>query len=53
MGPDASLRVVNSSHRPIVAALDVEMTAFHHARRLTLVLDGSEVQTMRVEPRAG
>ncbi|HMF61012.1 MAG TPA: 6-pyruvoyl-tetrahydropterin synthase-related protein, partial [Vicinamibacterales bacterium] len=53
MGPDASLRVVNTSHRPIVAALDVEMTAFHRARRLTLVLDGSEVRTLLVEPRRG
>ncbi len=51
MGPEASLRVVNTSHRPIVAALDVDMTAFHRARRLTLVLDGSEVQTILVAPQ--
>jgi hypothetical protein len=51
MGPEASWNVVNSSDRPILAAVDVEMTAFHGARRLTLLLDGCEVQTLMVEER--
>lgn len=51
MGPDASWTIVNSSHRPIVATVDVEVTAFHDARRLTLRLDGGDVQTLLVEPR--
>jgi hypothetical protein len=52
MGPEASWKVVNRSDRSVVAALDVEITAFHGARRLKLLLDGGEVQTLVVaEPR--
>lgn len=53
MGPNASWTVVNRSHRPILAALALEMTAFHHRRRLALLLDGTEVQTLTIEPRRG
>lgn len=48
MGSEASWTVVNRSDRPIVAGVDVEMNAFHRARRLKLLLDGSEVQTLMV-----
>jgi hypothetical protein len=51
MGPQASWIIVNKSDRPVVAALDVEMTAFHGARRLQLLLDGKEAQTLVVEER--
>ncbi|MBA2260632.1 MAG: hypothetical protein H0W18_17225 [Acidobacteria bacterium] len=53
MGPEASWKVVNRSDRPIIAAVDVEMTAFHGARRLKLLLDGREVQTLIVQERRG
>ena len=36
--------------RPIVATLDVELWAFHRARRMELLLDGHRVQTLVVEP---
>lgn len=50
MGPDASWKIVNTSARPIVAAIALEMSAFHQARRLELRLDGHSVQTLVVEP---
>ena len=50
MGPDASWKIVNTSARPIVAAIDLEMSAFHRARRMELRLDGHPVQTLVVEP---
>ena len=50
MGPDASWKIVNTSGRPIVAAIDLEMSAFHRARRMELRLDGHPVQTLVVEP---
>jgi hypothetical protein len=50
MGGDAGWRVVNTSPRPIVAALGLEMSAFHRARRMELLLDGLRVQTLVVEP---
>jgi hypothetical protein len=50
MGPDASWTVVNISARPIVAAIGLEISAFHRARRMELRLDGHSVQTLVVEP---
>jgi len=50
MGPDASWRIVNTGARPIVAAISLELSAFHRARRLELRLDGRQVQTVVVEP---
>ena len=50
MGPDASWKIVNTSGRPIVAAIDLEISAFHRARRMELRLDGHPVQTLVVEP---
>jgi hypothetical protein len=51
MGPDASWTIVNSSRRPVVASVEVEMTAFDERRRVTLLLDGVNVQALPVEPR--
>jgi hypothetical protein len=48
MGPEASWIVVNRTDRPIVVALDAEMSAFHGARRLEILLDGRHVQTLLV-----
>jgi hypothetical protein len=49
MRPEASWTIVNGSDRPILAGVDVEMAAFHGARRLKLLLDGREVHTLAVE----
>jgi hypothetical protein len=49
MEPEASWTIVNSSERPIAAAVDVDLTAFRGARRLTIRLDGSDVQTLTAE----
>jgi hypothetical protein len=50
MGADAAWTIVNASNRPVVASLDLEMSAFHRARRLELRLDGHPVQTLIVAP---
>jgi hypothetical protein len=49
MGPEASWTIVNRSDRPIVAAVDVEMAAFHGARLLKLLLDGRQVHTLAID----
>jgi hypothetical protein len=48
MGSKASWTIVNMTARPIVALVDVEMTAFHGARRLNVLLDGAHVQALTV-----
>jgi hypothetical protein len=53
MDRDASWVVVNRSDRTIVAGLDLEGVAFHHARRLTARLDGSDAQTLTVAVQRG
>ena len=53
MGGDAAWTIVNTRAQPIVATLDVELSAFHRARRLEMLLDGrpvENVQTLVVEP---
>jgi hypothetical protein len=50
MGADAAWTIVNTTARPIVATLGLEMSAFHRARRMELLLDGRHVQTLVVEP---
>jgi hypothetical protein len=50
MGADASWTIVNTGARPIVAALGLDMSAFHVAREMALRLDGQPVQTLVVEP---
>jgi hypothetical protein len=49
MGADAAWTIVNTGSRPIVANLGLEMSSFHHARRLELLLDGRPVQALAVE----
>jgi hypothetical protein len=51
MEPEASWRVVNTRSRTVVAAVDIEMTAFRGPRALTLLLDGVEVQRLSVDDR--
>ncbi len=48
MGPEASWRIVNGSHRVVVATVDVEMSAFQRPRSVTLLLDGRRVQTLTI-----
>jgi hypothetical protein len=50
MGADAAWTIVNTRPRPVVATLSLEMSAFHHTRRMVLLLDGRVVQTLDVEP---
>ena len=50
MGTAAAWTVVNTSSRPVVATLALEMSAFHRPRRMEVRLDGSAVQTLAVEP---
>jgi hypothetical protein len=50
MGADAAWTIVNTGTRPIVAVLNLEMSAFHRARGLELLLEGRHVQTFVVEP---
>jgi hypothetical protein len=49
MGAGAAWTIVNTSARPVIATLGLEMSAFHGARRLELRLDGRPVQTLVVE----
>lgn len=49
MGADAGWAVVNASPKPIVATLDVELSAFHRSRTLALLLDARPVETLVVE----
>jgi hypothetical protein len=50
MGADAAWTIINTSARPVIATLGLEMSAFYSARRLELRLDGRPVQTLVVEP---
>ena len=50
MGADAAWTIANTSRRPIIATLGLEISAFHHARRMDLLLDGRHVQTLLVQP---
>jgi hypothetical protein len=50
MGKDGAWTIVNTSAQPIVTTLDIELSAFHNARRMELLLDGRDLQTLVVEP---
>ena len=50
MGPHASWTVVNSSARALLASVDLETNPIHESRRLTIVLDGTEVQDVVIDP---
>jgi CRP-like cAMP-binding protein len=50
MSADAAWTVVNISGGPIVAALDLELSAFQRQRRLILIFDGHVIQTLAVDP---
>ena len=50
MGKHAAWTIVNTSTQPIVTTLGIELSAFHRARHMELLLDGRHVQTVVVEP---
>jgi hypothetical protein len=50
MGADAAWTITNTSGRPVVATVGLEVSAFHHARRMDLLLDGRHIQTLLVQP---
>jgi hypothetical protein len=50
MGTDAAWTITSTGARPIVATLGLEMSAFHSVRRMEVLLDGRDVQTVVVEP---
>jgi hypothetical protein len=50
IGEGATWTIVNTQAEPIVAILGIELSAFHHTRRIELRLDGRPVQTFVVEP---
>jgi hypothetical protein len=52
MGPEASWVITNRSGRPMVAAVDVDLSAFHGPRRLQIRLDGADVQELTIEDRS-
>jgi hypothetical protein len=53
MGREASWNILSRSNRPISASVDLDMMAFHRGRRLQVVLDEREVQTLMIEERRG
>lgn len=53
MAADARWTIVNAGPQPLVAALGLDMSAFHTARSMEVWLDGDRVQTLIVEPSRG
>jgi hypothetical protein len=53
MGREASWEIVNSSPEAVVASLDMEMSAFHGARSVKILLDGSDSDTVTVAEERG
>lgn len=50
MGAEAAWTIVNTTTRPVVAGLSVELSAFHHTRVLDVLLDGALVERIVVDP---
>jgi hypothetical protein len=50
MGTGASWTIVNTTAHSVMAALDVEVSAFHRSRRLEVRLDGRPVTIFTVDP---
>ena len=50
MGEDAAWIIVNTRARPLVAAVGVDLSAFHRPRRMEVRLNGRLVQTLVVDP---
>ena len=50
MGPAGAWIIDNTSVRAVAATLDVEVSAFHRDRRVTLLLNNRPLETIVVEP---
>jgi hypothetical protein len=50
MGAAAAWTIVNASEEAVSASLDLELSAFHHPRRLELLLDGHLLRMLAVVP---
>ena len=50
MAGGASWTIVNTAGRPVMAAVNLELSAFHRARRMELTLDGQPAQTIAIDP---
>jgi hypothetical protein len=50
MGAKMTWTIVNTCTGALVGVLDIEVSAFHSARRMEIWLDGQPVQTLIVEP---
>jgi hypothetical protein len=50
MGTGASWTIVNTTAQPVIAALEVQLSAFHRSRRLEIRLDGRPVTIFSVDP---
>jgi len=50
MGGDASWTIINTTDRPMVEGLDLEVSAFHRDRRMAVLLDGTPLRTLVIEP---
>jgi hypothetical protein len=50
MGKEAAWTIVNTRAQPLVTTVGLELSAFHHARRVEVLLDGRQVETLIVEP---
>jgi hypothetical protein len=51
MAGEAAWTVVNDSGRTLTASVEIEMSAFHRPRGLTVTVDGELVQTLVVDQR--
>lgn len=49
MGADGSWTVINTTSRPVLATLHVELRAIHHSRRMNLRLDGRQIESVVVD----
>lgn len=50
MGQDTVWSIINTGRAPLLATLELELSAFHHVRRMELRLDGQPLQAISVEP---
>jgi hypothetical protein len=53
MGSEASWTIANSSASAIAAVGDLEIAAFNGPRRLKVLLDGREIQSIEVQDKRG
>jgi len=53
MGAEAAWKIANTSDRPLVGGVEIEMSAFHEPRRMTVLLDGSTIDRVVVPIERG